>query len=122
MSLSLTSQMLLSLVALEHLYFLILEMFLWTHPYGRKIFGHTLEQSQQTAVLAKNQGLYNGFLAAGLMWSIIAPVSYNRALALFFLVCVLIAAVYGGITANRKIFFVQGTPATIALLSLFFIH
>ena len=112
---SIIAKILVALVALEHVYILVLEMFLWNTPRGRKAFGMTPEFAQQTKVLAANQGLYNGFLAAGLAWSLIAPSAYAKALALFFLCCVLVAGLYGGFTANRKIWVVQALPAAIAL-------
>ena len=90
------AKVLIALVALEHLYFLVLEMFLWTTPRTRAAFGMSAEQAEQTKVLAANQGLYNGFLAAGLAWSLLAPSAYARPLALFFLGCVLVAGIYGG--------------------------
>ena len=114
------AKVLITLVALEHLYFLVLEMFLWTTPRTRAAFGMSAEQAEQTKVLAGNQGLYNGFLAAGLAWSLVAPSAYARALALFFLVCVLVAGIYGGFTANRRIWFIQALPAAIALLAIIF--
>ena len=108
---------LVALVALEHLYFLVLEMFLWTKPKGRKIFGLTEQFANESKGLAANQGLYNGFLAAGLAWSLLQPdTSFAHQLQLFFLGCVLIAAIFGGITVKRTILFIQGTPALIALL------
>ncbi len=103
-------------VALAHLWFLVLEMFLWTRPFGRKTFRMSEEQAQATAVLAANQGLYNGFLATGLIWGLLidAP-TFARAVQTFFLSCVLVAGVYGGATASRAILFVQALPAAIAL-------
>ena len=103
-----------ALVALLHLYFLVLEMFLWTKPKGRRVFGLSPEQAEQTRVLAANQGLYNGFLAAGLIWGIWLG-AQGEAIRLFFLICVLIAGIYGGFTANRKIFFVQALPAALGI-------
>ena len=100
------------LIALEHVYILVLEMFLWTKPAGRKAFGQTQQMAEATKVLAANQGLYNGFLAAGLFWGLFTQ---NREFMLFFLACVLVAGVYGGLTAARKILFVQALPAAIAL-------
>ena len=117
---ALTLNILLVLIALLHLYFLWFEMFAWTTT-GKRIF-RQLPASlfEPTRVLAANQGLYNGFLAAGLLWplGIENPVWSGR-VALFFLICVAIAGIYGGFTAHRKIFFVQGLPALIALLFLF---
>jgi putative membrane protein len=117
---ALLANLLIGLVALEHLYFLYLEMFAWTAPRTLKAFGNTKEGAEATKVLAANQGLYNGFLAAGLFWSIFHPnfaVGYQ--LKIFFLLCVIIAAIYGGMTAKRSILFVQGGPALLALLVLF---
>ncbi len=102
-------------IAVMHIYFLILEMFFWTKPLGMKIFSNKPEFAESTRVLAANQGLYNGFLAAGLIWSLVAPQEMGQSLALFFLVCVFIAGTYGGYSANKKIFFIQGLPALIGL-------
>lgn len=99
------------LVALEHFWFLVLEVFLWTRPIGLRTFGLTPEFAAQTAPLMKNQGTYNGFLAAGCVWAAWAA---NPSLAYFFLGCVLVAAVVGGATAKRTILFVQGGPAAVA--------
>lgn len=110
-----------ALVAIEHLYFLVLEMFLWTKPKGRKIFGLTEQFANDSKALAANQGLYNGFLAAGLLWSLIQPdANFSHQLQLFFLGCVIVAAVYGGATVKRTILFVQGVPALITLALIFF--
>ena len=106
------------LVALLHLYFLVLEMFLWTTPYGRRVFGMTPEQAGATRVLAANQGLYNGFLAAGLAWGV-ALGAAGLALKVFFLSCVVLAGVYGAMTANRRILWVQAMPAAVALALLY---
>ena len=103
------------LVAVLHLYFLYLEMFQWTKPLGLKTFGNDAEFAKKSAVLAANQGLYNGFLAAGLIWSALAVGSEALHLKIFFLSCVIVAGIYGGYSANKKIFFVQGLPALIAL-------
>jgi putative membrane protein len=103
------------LIALEHIWILILEMFLWTHRIGLKAFGQTREAAESSKVLAANQGLYNGFLAAGLMWGLI---SGEWQVKLFFVLCVLIAGIYGGVTARRSILVVQALPALIALLLL----
>ncbi|MGE5087290.1 MAG: DUF1304 domain-containing protein [Bacillota bacterium] len=107
---------LVGLVAVEHIYFMILEMFLWNTPKGRKAFGMTEEFASTTAVLAKNQGLYNGFLAAGLVWSFFAPEAMALPLSLFFLSCIVIAGVFGGLTVNKKIAVLQAGPAFIALI------
>ncbi len=102
-------------VALCHLGFLVLEMFLWDHPIGRKIFSMTPEVSASSAVLAMNQGLYNGFLAAGLIWGIRTG---RREIKLFFLGCVVVAGVFGSLTAKPTIFFTQGLPALLAFASV----
>src|SRR6185436_10288538 len=115
---TLAAKILVALVALEHVYFLVLEMFLWTAPRTRAAFGMSAEQAEQTKVLAGNQGLYNGFLAAGLFWSLIAPPGYATQLALFFLACVVVAGIYGGFTANKRIWLLQALPAAIALLAV----
>ncbi|WII73390.1 DUF1304 domain-containing protein [Bdellovibrio sp. 22V] len=105
------------IVALMHFYFLYLEMFLWTKPQGMKAFRMNAQQAQSTAVLAANQGLYNGFLAAGLLWSIFHPnPEFSYQVAVFFLTCVIVAAIYGGYSVGRKILYIQGLPATIALI------
>lgn len=107
------------LVAILHVYFLVLEMFLWTKPKGLKVFGQTLEKAKASAVLAANQGLYNGFLAAGLIWSLILPnVEMANQLKLFFLSCITIAGLYGAWTVNRKILFVQALPAIVGIVLL----
>ncbi len=102
------------LIALLHVYIMVLEMFLWTTPRGRRAFGNSVEKAETTKVLAANQGLYNGFLAAGLLWGGSLGASGNP-IKLFFLGCVVIAGLYGGATASRKIIFVQALPAAIAL-------
>ncbi len=113
------SKILIFFVAILHFYFLILEMFLWTKPLGRKIFRMGEQQAQQTAVLAANQGLYNGFLSAGLVWSLLHPEDHFAIqLATFFLVCVLAAALYGGYSVNKRIVIIQGLPALLALISI----
>ena len=104
-----------ALVALAHLYFLVLEMFLWTGPMGLRTFGMTQEYANSTAVLAANQGLYNGFLAAGLIWGLLAG-EMGRALKLFFLGCVIVAGIYGGLTAKITILYVQAAPAALAMI------
>ena len=114
-------QILVGLIAILHVYILILEMFLWDKPYGLKAFGNTPEKAQLTKVMAQNQGLYNGFLAAGLFWSLLAPETYALALANFFLGCVLVAGIYGGITASKKIIYIQAVPALLALLAVNFL-
>lgn len=104
-------------VALLHVYFLVLEMFLWDKPIGLRAFGQSLDAAKASKVLAANQGLYNGFLAAGLVWGL-ALGAGGTAVKVFFLVCVLIAGLYGGITASRKILVVQALPAAIGLALL----
>jgi putative membrane protein len=99
-------------VALSHVGFMILEMFYWDHPVGRRIFGMTPEMSAASAALAANQGLYNGFLAAGLAWGLW---SGRRDLKLFFLACVVVAGIFGGLTAKTTILFTQALPAVLAL-------
>jgi putative membrane protein len=103
-----------ALIAALHVYILVLEMFLWNTPTGRKAFGLTPEFAAASKTLAANQGLYNGFLAAGLAWGVLLGAAGNP-IKIFFLACVVVAGVYGGITANRKIVFVQAAPAAIAL-------
>ena len=109
----LVANALIGLVALSHVGFLILEMFFWDHPVGRKIFSMTPEVSASSAVLAKNQGLYNGFLAAGLVWGL---ASGRRDVTVFFLGCVVIAGVFGGITAKPTILLTQALPGFLALV------
>lgn len=107
------------LVALEHLYFLYLEMFLWTRPKGLRIFGNTPEKAEASKVLAANQGLYNGFLAAGLLWGLVYPNAATGVhIQMFFLVCVIVAGAYGGLTVSKRILYLQGGPALLALLTL----
>lgn len=108
---------LVALVALLHLGFLVLEMFLWTRPYGLKVFRQSLEKAEQSKALAANQGLYNGFLAAGLVW---AAATAQRDVVLFFLICVVIAGLYGAATVNRRIFVVQALPALLAIGAVWF--
>ena len=102
-----------ALVALAHLGFLVLEMFFWDHPVGRRIFAMTPEVSASSAVLAMNQGLYNGFLAAGLIWGLVAG---RRDVKIFFLGCVVVAGVFGGLTAKTSILLTQALPAAVALV------
>lgn len=104
------------LVAFEHIYFMMLEMFFWTKPKGLKAFGLTKEQAENSKVLAANQGLYNGFLAAGLIWALIDK-NYSNEIALFFLSCVSIAGIYGAYsTKKNKLFYIQSMPAVIAII------
>lgn len=102
-------------VAMLHIAFLILEMFLWTRPSGRRLFGTSHEFAQQTAVLAANQGLYNGFLAAGLLWGLYSLQS-SVEISIFFLACVIVAGIFGGLTARPVVFAVQALPGAIALV------
>lgn len=103
------------LVAALHVYFLVLEMFLWRTPIGRRTFRTTAEFAASTAVLAANQGLYNGFLAAGLLWALVwYGVIGGRAVLTFFLVCIVVAGIYGAVTVSRRIALVQAVPAAIA--------
>jgi len=106
-----------ALVAFLHVYFLILEMFFWTKPKGLKAFGLNKEFAEQSKVLAANQGLYNGFLAAGLIWSIILK---NHEIATFFLCCVIIAGIYGAYSTKKiRLFYIQSIPALISLILLY---
>lgn len=114
------ANILVALVALLHIYFLILEMFLWTRPTGLKTFGNSLEKARDSAVLAANQGLYNGFLAIGLLWGLIHPVpDFGFQIKTFFLICVIAAGIYGAVSVSRRILFVQAAPAALALILLY---
>lgn len=105
------------LTALLHLGFLVMEMFLWKTSWGQKIFRLDSDFAVKSAVLAANQGLYNGFLCAGLIWSLCTTnAQFAMQLRIFFLICMLIAGIYGGLTANKNIFFIQALPALLALL------
>ena len=106
-----------ALVAFLHAYFLVLEMFLWATPFGEKTFKRTHEEQMQTKVLAQNQGLYNGFLAAGLVWSLVAPEPIAWPVRVFFLSCVVVAGLYGGATAARSILVFQAVPGGLALVA-----
>ena len=106
---------LVALVALIHVYIVVLEMFLWTKPQGRAAFGTDAEFAEATKVLAANQGLYNGFLVAGLVWGLVAQ-RYD--VCVFFLACVIVAGVYGAITVSSRILFVQAVPAALALVAV----
>jgi putative membrane protein len=112
---STASTVLVALLALAHTYFMVLEMFLWQAPLGLRVFNNTREKAALTAVLAKNQGLYNGFLVAGLVWSLIAAPGEAYHLRLFFSGCVAVAGAYGAATVSPRIFFVQGLPGLLAL-------
>jgi putative membrane protein len=111
----LLTNLLVGLVALLHLYFLVLEMFFWNKPLGRRVFGLTPEFAQASAALAANQGLYNGFLAAGLLWGLMLGPA-GSGIKIFFLGCVIVAGLFGALTANRRILWVQAVPGAIALL------
>ena len=113
--------MLTMVVALLHVYFLVLEMFLWTKPTGRRVFRTTEEFANASAALAANQGLYNGFLAAGLVWSIVLGAAGND-VRIFFLTCVIIAGIYGAATVSRRILYIQALPALVAALLTYFSH
>ena len=110
---TLLANLLVALVALAHAGFLVLEMFFWDHPVGRKIFSMTPEVSAASAVLARNQGLYNGFLVAGLLWGLVAG---RRDVKIFFLGCVVVAGVFGALTAKMSILFTQALPRLLALI------
>jgi putative membrane protein len=113
-----TANVVVALIGLLHVYILVLEMFLWDKPAGRRAFGQTREFATATKVLAANQGLYNGFLAAGLFWGLsLGDAGFG--VKVFFLVCVMIAGLYGAATASRKILFVQALPAAAGLALLF---
>ena len=105
------------LVAVLHLLFLVLEMFLWTKPFGRRTFGLSRELAEATKGLAANQGLYNGFLAAGLIWGVAADEG-AFAIKVFFLSCVIVAGIFGAITAKRSILFIQALPGLLALIGV----
>ena len=108
------ANVLVGLVVLIHLYIVVLEMFLWDKPFGRKVFGSTPEFATASKVLAANQGLYNGFLAAGLIWGLSMGAA-GQPVQLFFLGCVIVAGLYGAMTVGIKILFVQAVPALLAL-------
>jgi putative membrane protein len=111
------ANVLVGIVAVLHIYALVLEMFLWTKPFGRRTFGLTKELAEGSKALAANQGLYNGFLAAGLIWGLAAG---RRDVEIFFLACVIIAGVFGALTAKRSILFVQALPGAMALAAVWF--
>ena len=104
------------LVAVLHVGFLALEMFFWDHPFGRKRFGMTPEYSKASASLAANQGLYNGFLVAGLVWGLVTS---DASIKMFFLICVLVAGIYGGLTTRRTILYIQALPGLLALIFVY---
>jgi putative membrane protein len=116
------SIILVTLVAFLHFYFLALEMFFWKKPLGLRVFNQSLEDAKKSAVLAANQGLYNGFLAVGLVWGLFDgdPV-FSKQIKIFFLLCVAVAGAFGGLTVNKRIFFIQSIPALLALAFLFYV-
>lgn len=117
---TLACNVLIALIALSHVWFMVLEMWVWRLPLGQKLLNMTPEVAETTAVLASNQGLYNGFLVAGLVWSLVAASPAEAwHLKIFFLSCVLVAGIYGGLSASRLIFLIQAAPAAIALVLLF---
>lgn len=109
---------LVGVVALLHIYFMILEMFFLTKPKGLKIFNQSLEKANASKILAANQGLYNGFLATGLFWGLLATPDQGISIKIFFLSCVTIAGFYGGYTVSKKIMIVQALPAVLGLLAI----
>ena len=113
---------LVAVVALIHVYIVVLEMVLWTTPRGRAAFGLTAEFAEQTKALAGNQGLYNGFLAAGLVWGLVGPDHLRFGFQVFFLLCVIVAGLYGAATASRKILVVQAVPGALALAAVLIAH
>ena len=115
---TLLTDILIAFVALQHLGFLVLEMFLWTKPAGRRVFGLRADFAEQSKALAANQGLYNGFLAAGLVWGLLLGAD-GFPEKVFFLSCVIVAGVFGGATVSRRIVLVQAVPALLALASLY---
>lgn len=117
--LSTAAAIVVGLIALLHIYILVLEMFLWDKPAGQRAFGMSAEKAKATKVLGANQGLYNGFLAAGLLWGLWLGGDFGRQVQVFFLLCVLAAGVFGAMTASRKILFIQAVPAVIGLLLVF---
>jgi putative membrane protein len=117
---SLLANIFVALVALVHGYFLVLEMFLWTKPVGLQTFRQSLAKAEESAVLAANQGLYNGFLVAGLVWGLVQPVpAFAFQIKVFFLICVIIAGLYGAWSVSKRILFVQALPAVIALVLVY---
>ena len=114
---SIVANVLIGIVALSHIGFLVLEMFFWDHAVGRRIFAMTAEQSAFSRTLAANQGLYNGFLAAGLLWGLWED---RFDVKVFFLGCVIVAGLYGGVTAKRTILYTQAAPAVLALVALLY--
>lgn len=116
-TISTISNILVGLVAVLHIFFLFLEMFLWDQPYGRKAFNLTADFAAESKQLAANQGLYNGFLAAGLIWGLILGAA-GHDIKIFFLACVIVAGIFGALTVGRRILFIQAVPALIALIAV----
>ena len=113
------ANLLVAVVAALHVYFLVLEMFLWTKPLGLKTFRNSIEKATESAVLAANQGLYNGFLAVGLFWGLVnSTPAFAFQIKTFFLLCVIVAGIYGAATVSRRILYVQAAPAALALILL----
>ncbi len=119
---ALLASLLVALVSILHIYILVLEMFLWTTPRGIKAFSLNPDFAQKSKTMAANQGLYNGFLAAGLAWGLLHPVlEFRKQIELFFLGCVFVAGVFGALTAMPKIFFIQSVPAAVAAVAVAFL-
>jgi putative membrane protein len=117
------ADVLVALVALLHAWFLVLEMFFWTRPLGLRTFRNTIENARASATLAANQGLYNGFLSAGLIWGLItSPAEQGFAVKTFFLSCVIVAGIYGSATVSKRILMIQAAPAALALALLWAGH
>lgn len=114
------ADILVAVVAAIHIYIVVVEMVLWDRPYGRKLFGMSQEFARQTKVLAANQGLYNGFLAAGLLWALTQG-DAGDPLKAFLLICIVVAGVFGAVTSNLRILFVQALPAASALIAVWLI-
>jgi len=115
----LVTNLVIAFVALSHVGFMVLEMFFWDHPVGQRIFAMTPEVSASSAALAANQGLYNGFLAAGLVWGLLCD---RREIKIFFLSCIIVAGIFGAVTAKATILFTQAMPAAIALILVLIIR
>ena len=113
---SILSTIAVSLVIVLHILFMVLEMFFWNTPFGRKTFGLKEDYAKQSATLAANQGLYNGFLATGLLWGLVSTGGFDA--LIFFLSCIIIAGIYGALTAKRSILYLQALPAAIAMALL----
>ena len=114
---NLIANIIITIVMLQHIAFMVLEMFYWDKPLGRRVFGHSQELAKASKTLAANQGLYNGFLAAGLFWCLTLGAK-GISIKIFFLACVLIAGIFGGMTASKKILYIQALPAALGLALL----